>query len=800
MADNKTIKFQFMVDEASLQKTRNLIRGITSDLQKMAEASGRGGQGGGGIFGGLNVGTGKGPSAENQKIVQKAPVQTRGIVQNVLDHKDLFKGVADGTEKAMKGMTDALKRATATQRQEVGSLRRELKELERSYDSLNGKAKGRAQGRMFDLRDQLKGATGRLGELDGLGAGTSAGPTSLFGRMRAGINGGVGGTPMTMAGMQGALSGIPGLGGLAGMAMGAAPLAMLGKIAQMGFQTAGNQVSANMNRTWIMGDARAQSAADNSTFGRKIRGGDLSDIRAMRAIGRDSEKSADMEMYTGKGKDLRGWMERQSMRWDAFKDAPGGWKEGLSAATDTDSAGFQKIARRNQRRMIDQQTAEQGMLNDILGEATQNAGGKLGLQRSMGIGNGFKKTGAYRSNAELFLQSFKGFTNDEVMSGMQGIAGSGSRAASKNGGLLNSVLQATGAGVHGAAGMAGTFSRQGIGTGKAFSDNLRSMVGGGVDVSNASLIGGYAANAADRMNVTGYNGTGTMGMLSAGANGADGGVVTRQNIQGAGLMQQSLSGGRDSWQKAMNFQIAVSAAPGAGYYAQQYLAQNITVEEAAEIMAGNGRVTDFERELGITVPMKRAVAKKILDSQKHRASGKGFAPGSGAGSMLSAWQGGSNMRQYAFKNFAGKDGKWTGAERKKATATFAAVMRSTNQNLTESEAMGLARNQLFGLGRKSDAKMASAVGLGSNEAAELGAEKTKEGVETRMRDADAKRTLEDIKISEQAYKRLASNVTNMVLTADNVGKILTDLAKDLKAIIENPSGGGKPNQKVQPKK
>ncbi len=135
MADAKKLLFQFVVDEASLSKTRNMIRELTADLQKLSEAAGKSGGGsGGGILGGMSVGGAKSP--EQARVVAKTAPAGRQLVQGFLDQKQIFKGIADGSKDSMRVMNESLKQAIDFQKRELRDLDNSAKHLTETYDEL----------------------------------------------------------------------------------------------------------------------------------------------------------------------------------------------------------------------------------------------------------------------------------------------------------------------------------------------------------------------------------------------------------------------------------------------------------------------------------------------------------------------------------------------------------------------------------------------------------------------------------------------------------------------------------------
>lgn len=807
MSDPKQLKFQFVVDEASLAKTRGLIRELIADLTKLnAEAGKAGGIGGLGGGGGVSVSGGARQSPEQQRVIAKTAPAGRGLVQGFLDQKQIFKGIADGSKDAMKVMTDSLRRATADQLREVSRLEKALGSLDAAYKRLGG-ASGphgnQIMNKAMQIQGRLNGARGNLADLQGMGGPwpgprddmpQGAAPQSGFARFRGALNsgGGLGAQEVNSAG----LSKIPGIGQYIGGA-GGMPFVMATAAAALGVKAALSQAGAAWNNQSISGQARADYGRDGpSSYARKLRGGDLSDIRAMNDIESDQDKKREYDEIQNPE-----WFRRQVNRVGAAKDAFGerGFKEGFSELFEgTDGASYQKNLRQRQREKINMTIEERGVLEDIDADATSGAGGKMSQMRALGIGDGRKKTGAYRSNAERFLLNYSQFDPGEVTGAVQGIAGSGTRGAAYSGGLLSSVLQAQGAGINGAAGMGGIMSRQGGASGTNFMNLLRSMPG---DVSTVGMIGQAVTQHSDQMNTAGFNGAGMLGALGYGTTGSDGAMVARQNLQGQGEFQRLLGGGRDAAQQAQNLLVAKKAAPGAGFYAQQYLATKLDAGRMEGVLAGTDALTPEERNMGITQEMKRQTVLGMRHSRAFRSIAGGFAAGSDPQKMLAAMQGGADVRDVGQQMFGHRDKKgglvYGAAERAQATSSYASILMAGDNSLSQSAAEGTARLELFGLGRKgTQGKMRGDVAGGSFEA-----KVAKDAAERRVTDVDLKDASMDRLEAEQhtadAYKRLVTNSSNLAITADNIASIIKVFSLNLK----NAANGGSnsSNAKSKPK-
>jgi hypothetical protein len=144
MAESKQLKFQFVVDEASLQKTRQLIRELIADLSKLNEIAGKAGGltglGGGDTKAGVRVSGGGANSVEQQRVIAKTAPAGRPLVQNLLDQKNAIKGVAEGSKESLRAMSQDLRQAVGDQIQQINRLKQAVDALQASYGKVRATA------------------------------------------------------------------------------------------------------------------------------------------------------------------------------------------------------------------------------------------------------------------------------------------------------------------------------------------------------------------------------------------------------------------------------------------------------------------------------------------------------------------------------------------------------------------------------------------------------------------------------------------------------------------------------------
>lgn len=810
----KEIVFTAKTD-ASWARLKEELRDVTQAMAKLVQTAQGLNQAMGRGSGPIAVGGGGPATTGGIGAAQRNQTQAQGgggFAQAFVDASRQMKGMADVSKGAMQAMTDAMRRGIGEQQSTVARLAKELDGLGQMYERVGGKASGafgnKVQGLIAGKIGELKEAQKELSDMVSAGSGPGGGPRDdiampgqkggIFSRFRGFLNqgGGMGGQEVSMAN----ISKVPGLGfmGNMGGAAGGMMFAAAGAAAALGVKAAMSQANAAWNNQIISAQSRVETTnLGPSNYARKLRGGDLSDLRSMQDIQNDSDKRREFQEIQDPG-----WIRRQGNRWSAFSDAFGkrGFKEGFSSLFEgTSSTDYQNILKRQLQEKVDVTTQERGVMEDIYADATSNARGKMSTMRGLGIGDGYKKGGqAYRSNAERFLLNYSQFDPGEIQSAVSGISGAGSRRAAYSHGTLNTVLQAYGAGIQGTPELAGTFSRFGGGASANIVDLLRSQAGAGTDVSVTGLLGQYLGGEANRLNTEGFTGSGALGAVGFGTTGDQGAMVARQNIQGMSEIQRLYSGGRDPAQKAMNFMSAMHAAPGAGYYAQRYLATGLDAGRMADIMGGDFQLTPEERNLGVTEEMLKAQAQGMTKSRGMRAIPKGFAKGSPAGDLADAMGRGENIRDITKKMFA-NEGKWDSSSEQSAIEAYATVLRAGDANLSLSQAMGTARMELFGLGRQAKkGKMVGDVAGASFEAKVAKDEAERRKTDLDLKDASMK-ALEEQAHTAEVYKRLVTNSSNLAITADNIAVIIKSFSDNLKKI----AGGGTPagsNTRTQPKK
>jgi hypothetical protein len=596
MAESKELKFRLVVDEASVQKVRRIIADIASDLSKLNETAGRSGFFGGtggipgvGARGGVaGISTG---GSTDQKTVSRVPVGGQQLVQNLLDQKNLFKGIADGSKSSLQVMTDALKKAIGEQRSEVQKLKAALDSLEGSYRRFAGTPTGeRIQSRAATVSGRLEKRRSALQELEAMSprgelmpevpwpeaGGGGAQPPGFGARMGAYFRG------------QGGPPGRPQWVTAAGRVGGAA-LATVGAGAAVG----------NSLESVLMGP-QAFQAQRNKMFSPMmsgIAGGDLSWTIAMQRAARNG--SLDLQSLRSFNAAAGGIMGSVGNLAGTFTggavgnaNAPGGplgglTPEGLENAKMKSALGAVTTAR--EAMTIPQQMALQRFSGGM--------GERVSAMRMLGTGGlGLDpKTGKWTSQTgdlEAKLRG-QGYSLGEYASS---VAQMRSMAGPEGARMGYTAMAASAQGYGGFGPMAGMAQRRGAGQEGAFG-----ALGGGVAKGAGIMLGqGVFGQGFDPMGTT--SGLGTMAAIQGGM-GFQGGAGDFNQVQRAlaGLQMGSsvTTGGLDPYQQGRNLVAAMGRMPGASTYAQDYLANGMNMPQMLDMAAG-GKLTATAEAHGIT--------------------------------------------------------------------------------------------------------------------------------------------------------------------------------------------------------
>lgn len=700
MAEQKVLKVSFAVDNNSFNQVKRALEQLTQQAAAFSKAmngggspSGMGGMGGGLVSGGSLGGGG----TMQQAVAKSSPLQANQF--------NAFKNLANVSKDALKSMTDALRKSTTDQERELNKQIALLDKLSKSYQNIGG----------FRSQDTLNAIASKMGKVSEkaaeLTANVQAGQKAL-----AGAGGGGGGVPPSVM----AAAAAPGGGGFmarmgySGVGMGQLPFGaamgaaggMMGKV--MRFVGGGLGATAGLGLTMIhreMMENPMRYANYQAQMGQLLQGQQLQSMRG------------DYGYLRAQGQVLRD----PGLRGD-YNDLNSGYRRlakniGGLFTTDVNQIGrvfsgeYADVAIERERQGLIASTRDRSpILREIEQEYQGGWRGRLSALRAGGWG--LRRGESSYSAMQRIQASSPGFDVGEILAARQGITVAGTRAAANA--MQGNVLQAQGAGIMGAAQIGGIMSNFGIGTGNQFVKSLRYAVGGGMDVSTASLLGNFVANQAQQVGMQNQTGMGMLGMLGFGATGpgGQGQLIAQQNIRGAAALQNVISGGIDPYQQARNLQMAIGAAPTSGIYAQDYLATKMSLPQMADIMAG-GKVSPIAQAMGIGRGQVSDMFKGVTSSLFERMLVEPQMAGTPMGKVISSMmESGQDPSTWFKKGGAGK----LGMKREEAVSGYASALLMSGVAPDEAAAMGLARD-IFGMGRKGPTagKMAGDIAGGATE-------------------------------------------------------------------------------------
>ena len=645
MAEGKSLKFQFVLDEQSFARVKRALGELTTEASKFAKAM----QGaGGGMFGGANVG--RPPSAVQTQGRGGQQNQRTGIGAAILGDVDAFQKLSKSGKAGMDAMTQAVRSGVREQMREIEKLEGKMASLNKVYAKdpraayMGSAFTQNLQAHMLSTQGQISAAQGRLSGLQGLQGVLPPGAPGWGGAPAAGA-GGAGAAP------PGGVAGMGGMAGIAAMAAKIAGMALAGGTAIL--KTSVSADHFGLTQEAMRGQALAPAIA-------RMKRGDISDQMALKNLqGRSqAEQMEILRSVVGKDNTALSKLQAGLGLVNPFGARAGDLNQALEGTFGNSQQTTEMIQQRQATLDAVKQTAafqlgEQRYLDftdSTRGSRMQSARiAGLGLyteRETRTPGNipfGYKgrpldekRTKAYfdylRKNAE------QGIDEGAVMSGIVE-----SRQQTGTGALGRQfALQA-------ASGYGGFNAVQGAAARLGNPALARMALGGGINTNAGIQLGqGFLGTGFDpRGTVSAFGALGAFqggyGELLSGATGgskaADFNLV-HQAIAGLGVGDALTSGSTSGWQQGMNVLSAIRANPTGDAYATDFLATGMTFKQ---MLAGaRGSLTETALGSNITPEMIKAqlggVAEGALsmwsDSgandprsramRKYQASGKGL--------------------------------------------------------------------------------------------------------------------------------------------------------------------------------
>lgn len=615
MGNDKKILFQVVIDEATMQKARQLVREMTSDISKMSEASKKSGLFGNG--GGLLIGSGAGAGAkspEAQRAISQTAPAGRQLVQQFADQRQVFKQLSEGSKDSMRSMTENLRQAVSSQKREINDLDNAVKRLAGTFQGLGGSRMGRG-GPMS--------MAGFYGPGGGAGGGGSGGGGGVRGG--GGFGGGFsgpllpanagGGQPMGMHVPPGGGGGGGGGGGWSipswgskGLGPGFKPLRTPAALAALAAVASwGLDESLAGDRAYAGAEARRGSLVEGRIRG--MMGGDTRWLFNLSQIQRDGEARRELSAQTsgfganaeairkGAGQALGSVPVIGAIAQTlglAEKGGSGGMLGGFTTASQ------QSFMAEHAMKQLDEKQKGTAMLYaNMAQEKFQGSiGQRVSARRVMGV-SGLQydpRLGRYTDNFGDFSTKLSGSGYDvgeyqSAYAGLRGMAGSGVAGRS-----AYTAMAANAQGYGGFDQLLAASARMGQGRSLAMG-----AIGGGIDKAAGIQLGaGLLGSGFDPRGTTG--GYGSLAAVQAGmgfTGAASDFNKVQQALGGINFGNQFTTGSMDPYQGARNLVGAINFNPSGSTYSQDYLANGMTTKQMLD-MASGGRLTETAKAMGLS--------------------------------------------------------------------------------------------------------------------------------------------------------------------------------------------------------
>lgn len=589
MTVEKSLKFQFALDENSFNRVKRALDEMINKAQILAktlQGIGTGGAGGGGMMGGGSVGGGVQPGAYSWMLNQQSKAPQTAIGKVVMDNANAFKNLANLGTASLKGLNDALRNSVEQQRNQISRLKESLESLAKTYDRMGGSAGKNAtalQAKMVQVAGMITQGQSNLQNMPagspllpgipwpgqgGTGAGAAPGATPGAAGRGLGLL-----TPLAPGGVSG--SGIAQW--LMGNQLGAVALRSAGYIGTgvMGAVNLGqsfNDMSGNVAASrgqairpaWErMKRADVTDALSQKSF---MSLGETRQIELLRKAGAPEAAIKDILSSAGRavtsvGGDISG-LTPEAMGTERYKRLQAGIEQYQQEA-DWFSRGGRGLE------YLQETRGNRFQARRIMG---------LGMKRDPRNG-GWIDQYADWSN-KLYGQ---GYDDSEAMAAMTQARGMGGRDFAR---MYSGTMMSATAGGWGGVGEALAAAGRAAGSNKFAGANVRAALGGGIDTTAGLQLAQSIFGFDPRGNVSG---TGALKAIQQGFNFTGQGAEDLNTVSRIQLGMRSadqLAGGFDPYQRGMNLVSAIGAMPGGTTYAQDALAGRMSFKELAEVAAG----------------------------------------------------------------------------------------------------------------------------------------------------------------------------------------------------------------------
>jgi len=664
MAESKTLKIGFELQDQQFQKVKTALQQLTAEAERFQKAL-QGAPGGGQYSGAFNLLSGGRVNTGSPQTPKSTPASpTAGISQNILASVDAFKKYAKEGSQALKQVTDAMKAAYREQSSELNKLQDEYAKLtvEREY-ALGGDAVKEVEAldkKMASLTAQIAKASNAskdmskaIGDISGGGVFKGKG---LFDSIGPG-----GATPGSM------------IQSLFGNGVG--PVLMRGA----GMIAGGTYNAVKMGQAWNNTglDLAAQRGEMINPMLQRAQKGDITDAMLMQELKSLSGMDKQDVLRRFQGVDIETLNAIQG-GIGAVKDFATGGAAGsglTSAALDNKKMAQMKQAMEALKNTTQyQEGAGRGFryLNETEGSRMMTSGliGAGFYERKNAAGQTVLND-TYTDFATRAMKS--GFMPEEIAAGVaHGRALGGSRFGGQFGGRIASANIGGYAGVGDilAAGakrgnVGSTLAAFGMGADKTAGIHLaQAVMGTGFDATGTTNRQGVMAAI--------QGGFGQGGLMGGFTNTAQD-FNTVQRIAGGLATGNAISQGFDPYQQGRNTLAAIQAMPGATTYGQDALA-GMKYEELLDVARGGTSLTS--RAYGIDKAQARAQLGALGSSVLDRYVD----------------QGGNDPLSMAMKEFRGAQAQGMDLPE------YLKTLKGTKGGKSKAEALGVFIGQQTGMG------------------------------------------------------------------------------------------------------
>lgn len=790
MAEDKKLKFSVAVDDPSFRKSINMVRELTNEVSKLAEATKRAATGG---IGGVQVSSKGGGTFNAASAAVTSGARTGGmggiagiLTQGLTADKNFFKSIASSSKEALDAIKNNLKNSVNEQGRAIDELTQKMQGLGRTYDMM--KNKGRLTPELAQSLEtsiggqavQLGGMRKAMGQQQAaLGAAEAAGGG---GAVSSFLRGGV-----SMGGLGMAAGGVMAVAGLVGMGMKAYSQNVI----------AGSEDF--MTRRTMLGSTFGNIALGmkrgDTTFLAGLREAYLHDPQIMAGLAAQAQ-AKQTGVIGGALTSPMGIVK------DSVGELLGGGGLGMARAYDMADTETRLRLAQAARQEIESNPMKFFHLQML----QEQYGSRLGNMRALGMGWGRKLVQGPGGNIwqnrpafDDYLQRFRerGIDEGQVVAMHQAIeAVAGRGTAQRLGGL---GVSAQLGGMTNAAQILGQGAMYSTVGGAGFMRSIMNTIGrgtGGIDVAAGNRMGALvAAGLAEGGPLTsGLGFAGALGAFARGVNPAQDMRIQAQLAAGVGQMGGLFQGTRDPFQQGLNTLNAIAAAPGASIYGQDYLATRMTPRLMADILGGKDAVPRELLDRGISREAVRQYASETMKGVMFRYidTGKGTAEDVFAGKMRAT---GGDIRDYYRQGISGIRGKEARGEFTKDTIRmYAEVLEDTGMATDSESAKGMAR-AMMGLGAAGDTRRQRGRGVGDPGAGTVEQEQAKASVQL-QRDfndqlaASAPQLKEMLRAVGPMAGRINAFGQNLGQSADELNRAFRELTETVRVFSEESDKSG----------